>query len=66
MVAEVLAEAHLATLLLDLLSELEEAEDAESSELRFDISLLAERLLAAVDWLGRNPRTEVYGPWHKG
>lgn len=58
LVAEVLAEAGFATLLLDLLSEAEEREDAVSGELRFDISLLAERLLAAVDWLRRDPRTE--------
>src|SRR5215218_9067623 len=58
LVAEVLAEDGFATLLIDLLSEAEERKDAESGELRFDISLLAERLLTAIDWLAREPLTQ--------
>src|SRR5438034_1279449 len=41
----------LATLLLDLLTADEEDEDARSRRLRFDIALLVERLVIAVDWL---------------
>jgi dienelactone hydrolase len=50
-VADVLNEAGLATLLIDLLSEDEERMDRITGELRFDIDLLAKRLLAATDWL---------------
>ena len=53
-VARVLQEAGLGTLLLDLLTEREERTDAE---LRFDIALLGERLIAAVDWLDAHPAT---------
>ncbi len=47
-----------ATLLLDLLTEDEEWIDARTSQLRFDIPLLAGRLIAAIDWLGRKGATE--------
>ena len=50
-VAAVLERAGLATMLIDLLSEQEEQEDSRTGALRFDISLLAERLLAANSWL---------------
>ncbi|MFF7857458.1 dienelactone hydrolase family protein [Streptomyces sp. NPDC007904] len=56
-VADALHGAGLGTLLLDLLSEREEREDAATAALRFDIPLLAERLTAAIDWLGDRPRT---------
>lgn len=56
-VASSLNEAGLATLLMDLLSEDEEAIDLRTTRLRFDIAFLAERLLHAIDWLGRNPGT---------
>jgi putative phosphoribosyl transferase len=56
-VAQVLAEAGLATLLLDLLTEDEEAQDAIDAHLRFDIPFLAERLGEATDWLLRQPAT---------
>jgi dienelactone hydrolase len=49
-VAQTLRQAGLGTLLLDLLTPAEEAEDAHSAHLRFDIDLLAGRLLAATDW----------------
>jgi pimeloyl-ACP methyl ester carboxylesterase len=52
-VAEFLNEGHLATLLLDLLTPEEEAIDRFTAELRFDIRLLADRLVAATDWLGQ-------------
>jgi dienelactone hydrolase len=51
-VAETLQEAGLGTLLIDLLSEEEERLDRTTGSLRFDIDLLAERLLSATDWLG--------------
>lgn len=51
LVAEQLREGHLATLLIDLLTEEEAVIDEETAELRFDIRLLAGRLVAAADWL---------------
>src|SRR5207237_9296516 len=56
-VARVLNEATLATLLVDLLTPEEEAIDARTAHLRFDISLLAQRLVAATDWLADHPDT---------
>src|SRR5579864_6337550 len=50
-VAQTLREAGLATLLMDLLTAREEEEDAVTGHLRFDIPLLATRLVAATDWL---------------
>lgn len=52
-VARVLQDGGLATLLIDLLEE-READDRRKV---FDIDLLADRLLAAADWLGRQPNT---------
>ncbi len=49
-VATTLGEARFGTLLLDLLTPEEEAVDDRTRELRFDIDLLAERVVAAVDW----------------
>jgi pimeloyl-ACP methyl ester carboxylesterase len=51
-VADVLVQAHLATLLIDLLTPGEEAVDLRTAEHRFDIPLLAERVIGAIDWLG--------------
>lgn len=56
-VAEQLRMAGLATLLLDLLTEEEEVVDRYSGHLRFDIALLAERLIGATDWLAQDERT---------
>jgi dienelactone hydrolase len=56
-VASQLNEAHLATLLIDLLTPEEEAVDLRTAHLRFDIRLLAQRLVGATDWLGQNPST---------
>jgi len=50
-VARALREGGLATLLLDLLTPDEEMVDDATGELRFNIGLLAERLVAATDWL---------------
>ena len=57
-VARVLNEANLATLLIDLLTPAEEAVDLRTAHLRFDIALLAERLVAATDWLIHQPDTQ--------
>ncbi|HEY0345983.1 MAG TPA: alpha/beta fold hydrolase [Solirubrobacteraceae bacterium] len=56
-VAEVLARAGLATLLMDLLTEQEEAVDLRTRHLRFDIGLLGRRVVATVDWLASEPST---------
>jgi dienelactone hydrolase len=56
-VAAELRRAGLGTLLVDLLSEREERADALTEAHRFDIPLLAGRLMAAVDWLGDQPDT---------
>jgi putative phosphoribosyl transferase len=50
-VAGVLQAGGLATLLFDLLTPEEEVVDLRTRELRFDISLLAHRLVGATDWL---------------
>jgi dienelactone hydrolase len=54
-VAGVLNDAGFATLLVDLLTRSEEAIDEQTGELRFDIRLLGERVLAALEWVGREP-----------
>jgi len=56
-VARLLNEANLSTLLIDLLTLDEEVIDARTAQLRFDIGLLAERLVAATDWLTQFPDT---------
>ena len=47
----------LGTLLADLLTRDEEAVDRDSGALRFDIGLLAERLIWTLDWLQANEAT---------
>ena len=56
-VARALREAGLATLLVDLLTEEEEEVDLRTRHLRFDIGLLAERLVGATKWLAQNSDT---------
>jgi putative phosphoribosyl transferase len=56
-VAERLRDAGLGTLLIDLLTEAEERIDSRTAHLRFDIGLLAGRLVGAIDWLARDDRT---------
>ncbi len=56
-VARRLRDAGLGTLLIDLLTEDEEAVDQRTAHLRFDIDLLADRLVAATDWLSQDRRT---------
>ena len=50
-VARTLNDAGLATLLFDLLTPEEELVDTRTAELRFDIDLLAERLVHATTWV---------------
>jgi dienelactone hydrolase len=50
-VARMLNQERLATLLIDLLTREEEAADERTAHLRFDIGLLAERVVVATDWL---------------
>jgi dienelactone hydrolase len=54
-VARIAQESSFGTLLLDLLTTEEEHLDNKTRELRFDIDLLANRLLAAVDWIAHQP-----------
>lgn len=54
-VARTLREAGIGTLLFDLLTSEEEAEDALSGQFRFDIGLLASRLVVATSWLRKHP-----------
>jgi putative phosphoribosyl transferase len=56
-VAEVLNNADIATLLIDLLTSGEEAIDVRTREYRFDIELLAKRLISATEWIKKNPQT---------
>jgi putative phosphoribosyl transferase len=54
-VAALLQQRGLATLLLDLLTVVEERVDQRTREHRFDIPLLAGRLVDATDWARREP-----------
>jgi putative phosphoribosyl transferase len=54
-VAEILQDAGLGTLLMDLLTRDEDAVDQYTRQFRFDIGLLADRLTGAIDWLERLP-----------
>ncbi|MDZ4403622.1 dienelactone hydrolase family protein [Prosthecobacter sp.] len=56
-VAEIIREAGLGTLLFDLLTHEEEQQDAITGALRFDIDLLAQRLIGVTRWLERQPET---------
>jgi pimeloyl-ACP methyl ester carboxylesterase len=54
---ECLRRAGLGTLHLDLLTEDEGVEDAVTHHLRYDVHLLAERLVGATDWVATDPHT---------
>jgi dienelactone hydrolase len=56
-VAGALNRRGMATLLVDLLTADEERIDARTGQLRFDIGLLADRLVGIIDWLGARPET---------
>jgi putative phosphoribosyl transferase len=54
-VARKLQQSGLSTLLVDLLTSVEEDSDQQSGVSRFDVRLLADRLSAATEWLGKQP-----------
>ncbi|MGD9589555.1 MAG: dienelactone hydrolase family protein [Pyrinomonadaceae bacterium] len=56
-VADVIRRHGVGTLLFDLLTREEEAIDLQTRHLRFDIGLLAKRLVSAVRWLANKPET---------
>ena len=56
-VARIIREARVGTLLFDLLTREEEAEDLMTRHLRFDIGLLAERLVDATRWVAEQDDT---------
>jgi len=56
-VARLMNKRGMATLLMDLLTADEEAVDEQTAEFRFDIDLLAKRLIDATVWLRQNPAT---------
>jgi pimeloyl-ACP methyl ester carboxylesterase len=60
-VARVIREAGIATLLFDLLTADEETEDGVTGRLRFDIELLARRLVETSKWIGSQPETQNLG-----
>ena len=60
-VAAVLNQGEVATVLIDLLTEQEESIDVQTAELRFDIGLLARRLVAITDWISQQPRLSELG-----
>src|SRR6266704_4938906 len=55
-VARTLRESGIATLLFDLLTPDEESEDALTGHLRFNIGLLAQRLVTATQWAANHPQ----------
>lgn len=57
-VAKMLNEENIATLLIDLLTLQEEAVDEETAQFRFDINLLAQRLVETTKWLKGKPATQ--------
>lgn len=57
-VAETLSRYHFATLLADLLTEEEEIIDMRTRHLRFNIPMLADRLIDIATWLQREPQTK--------
>jgi putative phosphoribosyl transferase len=57
-VAKTLNGFKFATLLADLLTEEEEIIDSRTRHLRFDIPMLAERLIEVASWLQREPSTK--------
>jgi len=57
LVAGILNQAGIATLLFDLLTPEEEVRDAMTRHLRFDIGLLSERVEGATEWVRRSSET---------
>lgn len=65
-VAEVIRKSGVGTLLFDLLTSEEEAIDNYTREFRFDIDLLAHRLVAATNWLAGKDDTKHMRPGYFG
>ncbi len=65
-VAGVIREVGVATLLFDLLTRPEESIDNYTREFRFDINLLARRLVAATSWLAGEDETKYLRPGYFG
>src|SRR5438034_350640 len=62
-VAEELRQGNLGTLLMDLLTPAEEQVDMHTRHIRFDIGLLADRLIGAMRWLDTQDDTRgLAGP----
>lgn len=59
-VARLMNKQGMATLLMDLLTADEEAVDEQTAEYRFNIDLLAKRLVDATIWLRQNPATAKF------
>lgn len=57
-VARELNRSRLATLLMDLLTPAEERKDEVTRQFRFDVEMLAERLVHAAEWVKHKPETE--------
>jgi len=57
-VAEEFNDYGMGTLLFDLLTAEEEVVDIETRELRFDIPMLANRVVGTIDWLAENETTK--------
>lgn len=58
-VASVLNDGSLATGLMDLLTPAEDEIDSRTAELRFNIELLSQRMIAAVDWVRQQTATQA-------
>ena len=56
-VARIIRDAGIGTLLFDLLTQEEDREDAMTGELRFDVDLLANRLIDATSWVEEQKET---------
>ena len=65
-VSQVIRDAGVGTLLFDLLTREEEAIDIQTRHLRFDISLLARRLVDVTNWLAWQKETNQLRPGYFG
>ena len=59
-VAKEFNKAKIGTLLFDLLTAEEEETDVVTAEYRFNIALLAQRLIGATEWLRNDPKTKKF------
>src|SRR5262245_58860467 len=59
LVAAELNRRGLGTVLVDLLTPDKEITDARTRDLRFDIGMLADRVIGLVDWLAGQPHTRI-------